>query len=75
MRMGEQQRAEIVRCAIGSMGPRALSTEFPLLSELGLPVEGEPFAYCKGLRIRASGTIIEAIEPMRLPDAQQLVSN
>lgn len=46
-----------------------------LLSELGLPVEGDAFAYCEGLRIRAAGTTIEAVEQMRLPKEQRLVSN
>lgn len=46
-----------------------------LLSELDLPVEGDAFAYCEGLRIRSSGPTIEAVEQIRLPDAQRLVSN
>lgn len=46
-----------------------------LLNDLGLPVEGDAFAYCEGIRIRAGGTIIEAVEQIRLPEAQRLVSN
>lgn len=46
-----------------------------LLGELGMPVEGPAFAYCEGLRIRLDGATIEAVEQVRLPDGQRLVSN
>lgn len=46
-----------------------------LLSELGFPIEGDAFAYCEGLRIQSRGTVIAAVEQIRLPEAQRLVSN
>ena len=46
-----------------------------LLWELRRPVEGDAFAYCEGLRIQANGTIIEAIEQVRLPETLRLVNN
>lgn len=46
-----------------------------LLSELEMPIEGDAFAYCEGLRLRANGGTIESVEQMRLPEGQRLVSN
>uniref|UniRef100_A0A9E8CN97 Histidine phosphatase family protein n=1 Tax=Bosea sp. NBC_00436 TaxID=2969620 RepID=A0A9E8CN97_9HYPH len=46
-----------------------------LMSELRIPVDGDAFAYCEGIRIRANGTIIEAIEQIRLPETLRLVNN
>lgn len=46
-----------------------------LLSELDMPIEGDAFAYCEGLRLRANGRAIVSVEQMRLPEEQRLVSN
>lgn len=46
-----------------------------LVSELSLPVEGNAFGYCEGLRIQATGGIVETVESYRLPEAQRLISN
>lgn len=46
-----------------------------LLSELHMPIEGEAFAYCEGIRLRANGGMIKTVEQMRLPEAQRQVSN
>lgn len=46
-----------------------------LLSELNMPIEGDAFAYCEGLRLRANDRMIAAVEQMRLPEEQRLVNN
>ncbi|MCT4493234.1 hypothetical protein [Bosea minatitlanensis] len=46
-----------------------------LLREIGRPIEGPAFAYCEGLRVHVNGETVEAVEFMRLPEGQRMLSN